>query len=511
MDLVLEDPTRLRLPPELDRRKLELQLTFTDSRIKHELLRLKNRRRWIVASDGEEEYERQVRELEERKTQNLLFEDERGMWTYSGLRTEIENIFPGLNFSTGFEYPKFDKLPFRSKPAEGRYYQVDAVEKLLRERHASVELATGLGKTWCIERYIHEIGHEALVLAPTRSIAHNIANTLSDHFFPKAVGRFFDGKKEFKSHVVVATPQSLVNVEPGSLSWDYLSAPHRKVLVVDESHMCPTETLAKICLGRHERGKFIPGLAAGIPYRSFFSGTQLRTDGKELLLEASIGPVVAKKSFREGVDEKFLARPKFYTINVESTTQPQTDDPMEVTRQHYFRDGNVARVVANVANTLLANDYSVLFLLGELSQFAPILGNLRHSVALAHGSDGVANSKARSTKKTPGDVIPKEYLDMEVETEVARFNARESRCLAGTSCISVGTDIKPRGPLAVFYLMGMTSEIMFRQAVGRGSRREGKEEFLLFDVRVNNVEVLRRHHDERVKLCEQMYERPQDL
>jgi superfamily II DNA or RNA helicase len=282
--------------------------------------------------------------------------------------------------------------------------------------------------------------------------------------------------------------------------------------------MCPTETLSKICLGRFEGRRWIPGLAAGIPYRSFYSGTQLRTDGKELLLEACIGPVVASKSFREGVDEGFLARPRFFMINVESATKPETDDPMELTRRHMFRDGNVAKAVANVANNLLANGFSVLFLLGELSQFPPLLGNLRYPVALAHGgSKGVEPLRdedpvrQKSKKKTPSDVIPKEYLDMEVETEVARFNARESRCLAGTSCISVGTDIKPRGPTAVFYLMAMTSEIMFRQAVGRGSRREGKEEFYLFDVRVTNVEVLRRHADERARLCEQMYERTQDL
>jgi len=510
VDLVLEDPVRLRLPSGLDRGKLELALTFTDSRVKQDIIRLKGRRRWIVASDGEEEYRRQMSELEAKKTQRLLFEDERGLWTYSGLRQRVDSICPGLNFRVGFDYPKLDPLPFRSKPQPGRYYQTEAVSCLRQNRHASVELATGLGKTWCIERFVHEIGHEALVVAPTRSIANNIANTLSDHFFPGVVGKFFDGKKDFKRHVVVATPQSLVNVRPETVTWHFLSAPHRKVLVVDESHMCPTETLSKICLGRFEGQRWIPGLAADIPYRSFYSGTQLRTDGKELLLEACIGPVVASKSFREGVDEGFLARPRFFMINVESAARPETDDPMELTRRHMFRDGNVARAVADVANSLLANDFSVLFLLGELSQFPPLLGNLRYPVALAHGG-GDGTPAQKSKKKAPGDVIPKEYLDMEVETEVARFNARESRCLAGTSCISVGTDIKPHGPTAVFYLMGMTSEIMFRQGVGRGSRREGKEEFYLFDVRVTNVEVLRRHADERARLCEQMYERTQDL
>ncbi len=510
VDLVLETPVRLRLPDSLDRKKLELVLTFTDSQVKQEIIRLKGRRRWIVASDGEEEYRRQMEELESRKTQRLLFEDERGLWTYSGLRQKVESVCPGLNFRVDFDYPKLDPLPFRSKPQPGRYYQVDAVDRLKRNRHASVELATGLGKTWCIERFVHEVGHESLVVAPTRSIANNIANTLSDHFFPGVVGKFFDGQKDFKRHVVVATPQSLVNVLPGTITWQYLSAPHRKVLVVDESHMCPTNTLSKICLGRFENRRWIPGLAADVPYRTFFSGTQIRNDGKELLLEATIGPVVATKSFREGVDEGFLARPRFYTLNVESAARPESDDPMELTRRHLFRDANVARLVADVANNLLANDFSVLFLLGELSQFPPLLGNLRYPVALAHGG-GEGTSSQKAKKKAPSDMIPREYLDMEVETEVARFNARESRCLAGTSCISVGTDIKPRGPTAVFYLMGMTSEIMFRQAVGRGSRREGKEEFLLFDVRVTNVEALRRHADERAKLCEQMYERAQDL
>ena len=94
---------------------------------------------------------------------------------------------------------------------------------------------------------------------------------------------------------------------------------------------------------------------------------------------------------------------------------------------------------------------------------------------------------------------------------VARFNAGEIQHLVGTSCIGVGTDIHPPGPMAVFWLAGGASEIDFPQGIGRGTRRQGKDDFWFWDVDIRNIPELHERANRRRQLMAGIYAPPTEV
>src|SRR5579872_6186503 len=99
---------------------------------------------------------------------------------------------------------------------------------------------------------------------------------MREHFGQANVGLYGDGRKDVGKLLTVGIDDSLTRIEPGSSAWEFFR--NTKVFAADESHLCPAASLMKVCTG----------LAALAPYRFFFSGTQMRTDGLDLVLEGII-------------------------------------------------------------------------------------------------------------------------------------------------------------------------------------------------------------------------------
>lgn len=237
-------------------------------------------------------------------------------------------------------------------------------------------------------------------------------------------------------------------------------------IVAHNCHMCPASTLDKVCTG----------VLRGAPYRFFFSATQTRTDGAELLLKGITGPVVYEKTFKELVDEGYLAKPMWKMVRVTSTIPYYSDDAMRMTQQHLYYQPGVLQKAALIANSMAQDGRRVLILVDELPQFTSLLPLLRTEVRFAHG--GVSGKdKAK---------LPQQYWKSDPSALVEAFDQGDFRVLVGTSCISMGTDL--RSPEVVIYLQGGTSAIQIPQAVGRGTRRgflypdgHRKESFMFVD------------------------------
>jgi superfamily II DNA or RNA helicase len=453
MQLQVQTPVQVRVgqvPTDL-----AAALTYRDKSVDYELRRLKGSA-YRYAADPEG-YADALEKLEAARDKCLLFQDEEGAWTYSGLAPKLASAYDA-ELVRAYEYPAFTPLALKHQPDHEPWpHQAAAKAALLEAKHAAVEIAPGLGKSDIIEALVREVGLKALVAAPSTSIAEQLYRQLSLRFGQAVVGKYYGGKKEPGKRVVVGTAQSLFRVPPGSPHWKLLAS--SRVLACDESHLFAAECLSKIALE----------LAAGAEYRWFFSGTQLRADGADLLLEGVTGPVVYRMSTREGVDAGYLAEPKVRVINCDRASPYESSDPARMTREHLYKNPNVLKAAAWLTNRFVSGlKRPTLILVDEVEQFSLLLSLLRVPVAFAHGP--LTETVRKRGRAVPGNAskVPEEYRECDVGRLVADFNAGKVPVLVGTSCVSTGTDILAAE--AVLYLVGGQSEVAVRQAMGRGTR-----------------------------------------
>lgn len=500
-------PTTALIPTELAERAEKL-LSYVNRSAAYQLGRHKHMPPWRKKQLGEE-YSAEERRLKERAFGNLLFDGQQGFWTYSGLAGYLGKAL-GVEISYELARERIRPLPWRREPPPLRAYQQEALKRVLdAPPPASVSVGTGLGKSLLAVHFVREVGGKSLVVAPTANIADQLLRAFQEAFGDKEVGPYFDGDKMPRKRVVVGTFQSLARVSEHSEHWQLLAG--RDSMVVDESHMTPAETLRKVCMG----------LAAETPWRLFQSGTQTRGDGQELVLRGVIGDPVYSMTVREGVEQGFLAQPNFHMLRVRSGREAVRGDSLDQERHHLYRNPDILGQVAALADGFAADGWRVLTLVREVETAALLAPHLTTSWELARGSEDRVCKLCRGDKRKRVGcegcsgtgairVLPEKPMT-DPTLLVERFNRGDLPHLVGTSCIGVGTDIRPPGPMAIFWLGGGKSEVEFPQAVGRGTRRQGKDEFWFWDVDVANVADLHERADARRAMMADIWAAPTEV
>lgn len=517
--LRVHDPVRVLLPTGIQMDYLKSLLTFKDKKVEYALKRLRANAAWRVKQMGQEAYEEEYKRLSSEKTKTLIFKDlDDRLWTYTGLLSFIQKYIDNLSIESSYKRPEPSPIPWEKMPKTPRPYQIMAYEKLIEKGHANVEMGTGLGKSYIILNISRNLGLKTIIMAPSVSIAGQLYNDHVEYLGPKYVGAYFDNKKQSNKLITIATAQSLTRIQSDSKAWKDLSS--AEVFIADESHLTPAETLSKVCLGTwiplvDDSVKWSPGLAANAKWRFFFSGTQLRNDGLDLLLRGIIGDTVYTMTVRDGVDQGYLARPHFRMVNLESKINYSSKDPNSMTRVHLYENPAVGMAAGQLASKFAKSGRKVLIMIEELGQVMPLISHINTRFGLAHG--GVTQDQlpdqAKNVvgKKGNASKLPQELWKSDPDSLVQEFNAGQLPILIGTSCIGTGTDIRPPGPMVIIYLAGGRSEIQVRQYVGRGTRIEGKTDFLFIDFDITNVEVLHRHANDRRAIYEDIYEAPKDI
>lgn len=495
MKLTITQPHRVVLPDGIDIDRVKKFLTFKDKSVRYDIKRLENSS-WLAARYGEDYYQAKLNELKQQQYRCLLSDDGAELSTHAGLAEELGKFF-NLPVENLVRYPSPVMIPWAKSPThQMRPYQREALEKLLLAKHGGVEIGTGLGKSLIILYILKELGLPAVVMTPSVSIASQMYDLLKSAFGTKYVGLYGDGKKQFKKRFVVGIAQALTRLEPTDEAYGALA--DHQIFVSDESHLTPAATLEKVCMG----------LVAAAPYRFFFSATQMRNDGAELLLKGIIGPIVYHMTVKDGVEQGYLARPVFKMLRVPSYTTYTSDDPNAMDRRHLLINPKVIAKAASIANWAAEQNMSTLILIDEFEQAALLDRYLLHPREFAHGGLRSLTPRERSRKarnpdsvKDPKDFLPPKFHKSDVHDQVGRFNAGEFPILIGTSAIGLGTDVLPAKVLIL--IQKGTSEIKFRQSVGRGTRKiPGKNVCFVFDFDVVNVDIVHRHALERARIYE---------
>jgi superfamily II DNA or RNA helicase len=462
-ELRINEPTKVLIPKdltEIELSQLKAGLTYTNKSALFQLQRLHANARWYEGR--EDEYQEQEKELKKQAKVCLLFEENEHYWTWSGLTDYVAKKLRAKVINN-VVYPKAKLLPWDKKPTKVMYpFQEESHDNLLKVRHGGVQIGTGLGKSLIIINLIKSLGLKTLVMSPSTSISNQLYKELLLLFGKKNVGRFFGGKKESKKLIVVGNAQSLTRVVEGSEDWKNLAS--SSVFIADESHQCPASTLAKVCFG----------LVSQSPYRFFFSATQMRNDGSDLLLDGITGPIVYEMTVRQGIEQGYLAKPVFKMFEVKPNGEYFHPDPNVMTRHHLYYNPEIVKTVGKLVNAALDAGLSTLVLIEEVEQFTKLLPYLKHEVGFAHGP--LTENK---------DKVPSEYHDSDPDKLVEDFNSGKLKFLVGTSCISTGTDIQP--VKFMVYWQGGSSEVQVKQAIGRTTRKPNGKTFChVVDFMVND-------------------------
>jgi superfamily II DNA or RNA helicase len=380
------------------------------------------------------------------------------------------NVITKVSYQSPKPQRWYSPLPFELHP-----YQKESVEKLLEAKHGTVTICTGGGKTAIIMKLARELGLKTVIMTPSASIFNEILKGFEAHFGKDSVGALGDGKKRLGKKFIVAISKSLTNLKPGTKEHDEIAS--AQVLLADEAHTLPASTLEEVC----------HGVLKDTPYRLFFTGTHVRNDGTQKLLEAITGPVVKTLSTKEAIENGYVCDHEFRIVKVKSTTPLfQGRDALEMKRKHFLHNKNIAELASKIAlSAYQAKKEQTLILIDEVKQIdliMPFFDNKGLTIATAIGNND------------PGEAVD-------------AFNTGRAQVLIGTSCISTGTNIFPVHHMINW--QGGSSEIKTKQgAVGRsvrklkGSKYEKfhvpKEKSIIWDFDVIGIDDMERHLATRI-------------
>ena len=489
------NPAWLLLPDNIKNHEnfnaLRKAMQYEDQKVVFKLNRLKDQLHggWFIAKFGLQALQEQIKALEKEKIKSCLYLVDGRYRVPAGLGNLVSEVL-----GMPIEPPKFISpdewkcLPYENIPHKPRWYQTEALEKLCPEdgsrTHGAVSIGTGLGKSLIVTMLAKRIGLKSLVVAPTKSIATQMMKDLTKAFGKGKVGQFFDSKKKSDKRITVAVGASLARVVPGDPHYNNMR--DVTVILVDESHMTPPQSLSTVVLGLLELA----------PYRYFFSGTQFRKDGLSLLLQGIVGDVVFDMPVKQGIEEGFLTPLRFVQYHIPVESYRQVDDPLKANVVHLRQNMNVYRHASKIVNDALLNrGKRCLIQVDTVDQYALLLrGGLTPTSKFAHG--GVT--------KENRDTVPEAHWKVDPQKLVEQFDKGDFSVLVGTSCIGTGTDIKSVD--MIVNLVGLASAIEVSQNAGRGTRLfDGKKECLYVDYLVVGNDVTERHGAKRREIFDSIY------
>lgn len=394
---------------------------------------------------------------------------------YAKLKKEVEgNLLqnvPGghVAFNSGLSYliPKTIHIddrrcdtgkrivyPWKKKPFDLRTYQEEAVTACMANWRGIVNFATGMGKTLTAIHLIKRLQKKTLIIVPSDSIARQFHDELEKAFGADQVGFYGGGKKKIKNITVGIAASVTKDV-------DVFKKEELGCVIFDEVHHIAASTFFEIANALGDVGR-IYGLTA----------TDYRSDGKDIMIFAGCGNIIIRRDIKWGIDNKFLAKPKFIIKNVATTGHDYSHDKLKSYKEHVLgSDIMKAQILADIQG-YIAQGKSVLCLVDEVAHGEELSKQL--GIPFAQGKDKKSN----------------EYVE--------QLNAGTITGLIGTDGkISEGTDTRRVDVLILANFAGSKGPVV--QALGRGLRIYGtKTECIIHDYVPKGSTMLSRHAENRI-------------
>jgi superfamily II DNA or RNA helicase len=340
-------------------------------------------------------------------------------------------------------------LPWKKKPHDLREYQEEAVNIAIDSWRGVINFATGLGKTLTALHILKRLKRKALIIVPSESIANQFYKELSNAFGEGDVGYFGGGKKKIK-FITVGIAASVIN------NLDKFKEADLGVIIFDEVHHIAANTFYDISIALGDVGRMY-GLTA----------TDFRSDGKDIMISAGCGPVIVRRDIKWGIENGFLAKPKFIMTEVNTEGPDFKNDKLKNYKAHILNSDKMKNQIRSDIQKYMAEGKSVLCLVGEVAHGEELSKDL--GIPFAQGKD-------RESQR---------YVD--------ELNSGKIKGLIGTGGkVGEGTDTKRVDVLILANFMASKGPVI--QAIGRGLRLYGdKTECIVKDYVPKGSSMLSRH------------------
>jgi superfamily II DNA or RNA helicase len=464
-------------------------LSYKDMSVLFEIKRL-SKQQWFKKKNPEA-YAAKLAELKRQITVCLVFCNEQGQyWIRPGSISYLTNV--DIEVVNQIKYPTAHSY-FWHKPLEitPYPYQIEAVKKLIEEKHGNIELATGTGKSNILLMITQQLGLRAAVVTPSEAIFREMYELFSYHLGEQRVGKFGSGIKNISKPITICIAKSLTTIKPGSREEAFFK--DKQVLAFDESHSTPSSTFEAVC----------HGVLSDIPYRFLVSATQTRTSGEIELLQSIIGKTVIELPIEKAIAQGYLAKLKFKIIKTVTPLNLIKDDVMEVKRKCFLRNPNIAKIIAKIVNLSWEHKKQMsLILVEELVQIKMLADLLEAPFAYIH------SSSQREAQEYGLNAV-------DLTEEIEKFNTGKVKVLIGTKGISCGVNLFPHHICCNW--QGGSSEIVTKQgSIGRSTRLLHKSKYAhlhppkdfvtIVDFDVENNPMLRNQLEKRLEIYQEITE-----
>jgi len=435
--ITIEDAT-----PELTA-KLRQLLSYTDKTKQYQIKRMQRNR---FNQDS-----RAIKTLENEVYGCLVEEDDGDLTIPSGFIHLIKDeIYADLRSDTGQDVA----YPWNSKPHDLRHYQNDAIHLMEDEYRGLINLATGLGKTLTAVYAIRQQRKRTLIVCPGRSIADNFYKELCNAFGENKVGYYGGGKKKLRDITV-----GIVGTVTNHL--DVFQNHDLGLIIFDEVHHLAAHTFFSIVDELGDVGRIF-GLTA----------TDFRSDGKDIMITAGVGPVLIKRDLVWGVKNGWLANPHFIIRNIRTTGREYRDDKLKNYKVHVLQSTTMFDQIAGDIAKMVSVGKRVLCLVDQVEHGKRLAEHL--GLPFATGPDKKSTS----------------YVE--------ELNSGQLPGLIGTSkYLGEGTDTKLVDVLVMANFMAGKGPVI--QSLGRGLRLyPGKTDLIVLDYVPTGSKMLVRHATQRL-------------
>lgn len=375
----------------------------------------------------------------------------------SGFFNLLKENFPNENYTDSrMETGRKLAMPWVTAPFPLRPYQAEVVDLLLDPKmyRGIVNFATGLGKTLTAIHFIKRYKRNALIVCPSDSVAKQFYTQCVDAFGKNMVGFYGAGKKKINDITIGIAASITRNTS------DFKAA-DLGVVIFDEIHHIAADTFYNIAESVAGVGKVI-GLTA----------TDYRSDGKDVMITAGCGPVIARRDVKWGIANGFLAEPYFLIREVKTGGKDFKDNKIKNYKEHVLNNSVMKDLIFNDALNMMNAGKSVLVLVNEVAHGEELSKQL--GVPFATGEDNKSQ----------------DYVDS--------LNQGKIRGLVGTDGrIGEGTDTQNVDVLILANFVASKGPVI--QAVGRSLRKTAtKSRCIILDYIPLGSEQLTRHAWSRV-------------
>lgn len=345
--------------------------------------------------------------------------------------------------------------PWEQKPFDLRSYQEEAVEQIEKNKRGLIVLATGLGKSLIAIHAVRRLQKKSLIICPNTAIADSFYKELCSCFGKQRVGYYGNGKKKI-GDVTIAIIQSVNN------HIEKFKAADLGLVILDECHRAPANTLFTVVKELGNVGRVF-GMTA----------TDFRSDGKDILINAAVGPTLINKNAIWGIANGWLAEPYFIVRQVDTVGRQWRDDKLKNYKEHVLNSNVMTDRIISDFRAFLNAGKNILCLVDEVAHGAAISKAL--GVPFATGVDKKSNS----------------YIDQLNDGIINGLVATDSKCGEGVDTRRVDVLI-----LANF----VVSKGPLWQNIGRGLRLyENKRHVIILDYIPTGCDMLTRHAKKRLQ------------